>query len=98
MKLTIRRLVLVGAGLVAFLAAVLFAGPSAFAQVRPEVDAGTYATVSDVPPPVTPTELHQASPFWVFALVVLIAVSATLLVQQVLVRIRPMLGRRLRSA
>jgi hypothetical protein len=97
MKLTIRRLVAVGAGLVAFLAALLFAGPSAFAQVRPEID-GYYAGVSDVPPPVTPTEVHQASPFWVFALVVLIAVAATLLIQQLLVRIRPMLGRRLRSA
>jgi hypothetical protein len=98
MKLTIGRLVAAGAGLVAFLAALLFAGPSAFAQVLPEIDTGTATTVSDVPPPVIHTEVHEASPFWVFALVVLIAVAATLLIRQVLLRIRPMLGRRLRSA
>jgi hypothetical protein len=97
MKLNIRRLLAVGAGMVAFLAALLFAGPSAFAQVQPEID-GNYATVSNLPPPVTHTDVHQASPFWVFALVVLIAVATTLLIQQLLVRVRPMLGRRLRSA
>ena len=98
MKLAIRRLVAGGVGLVAFLAALLFAGPSAFAQVRPEIDAGTYTAVSDVPSPVTHTEVHQASPFWVFALVVLIAVATTLLIQQLVVRTRPMFARRLRSA
>ena len=78
--------------------ALLFAGPSAFAQVRPEIDAGTYTAVSDVPPPVTHIEVHQASPFWVFGLVVLIAVATTLLIQQLVVRTRPMFARRLRSA
>jgi hypothetical protein len=42
--------------------------------------------------------VRQSSPFWVFALVVLIAVAATLLIQELVVRIRPILGRRLRSA
>jgi hypothetical protein len=65
--------------------------------VRPEGGTG-YATVSDVPPTVIHTEVHQASPFWVFALVVLIAVATTLLIQQLVVRVRPMLGRRLCSA
>jgi hypothetical protein len=98
MKLNIRRLAAVGAGLVALLAALLFAGPSAFAQVQPEVDTGGPVTVSDVPPTVIHTDVHHASPIWVFALVVLIAVATTLLIQQLLVRVRPMLGRRLRSA
>ena len=81
------------AGLVAFFAAILLAGPSTFAQVQSEINTGGSATVSDVPPTVIHTDVHQASPFWVFALVVLVAVATTLLIQQLLVRVRPMLGR-----
>jgi hypothetical protein len=95
MKVTIRRLAAIGAGLAAFFAALLFPGPSAFAQVKPEFDTGTAVTV---PPTVIHTEVHQASPFWVFLLVVAIAVAATVLIQYALLRVRPMLGRRLRSA
>jgi hypothetical protein len=87
----------VAAGLVAFLAATFFAGRSAFAQVQPEIDTGGSATVS-VPPTVIHTDVQQASPFWVFALVVLIAVATTF-AHPTTARSRPSdARRRLRSA
>ena len=97
MTTAIRRTgALIGASLVTFIA-MLIGGPALFAQVPPDNGTSIDGTVAVDPTP-TQITVHHGSPVWVFVVVALVAIAVTLLAQQLIVRARPFMRRRLQNA
>jgi hypothetical protein len=97
MTIVIRHIATVIGGLLLTFAGTLTLAPVVFAQ-RPPDPGGTSggpASADQIPAQIT---VQHSSPTWVFVVVALAAIALTLVIQQFVVRVSPMLRQRVRSA